>query len=53
MSNNAFSARTQTARLLLRTVRSIAIFLKEEARRGTLMTNLKGFSAKDIVEDMS
>jgi crotonobetaine/carnitine-CoA ligase len=34
-------------------VRSIAIFLKEELRRGTLMTNLKGFSAKDIVEDMS
>ncbi|KQC11172.1 MAG: AMP-dependent synthetase [Smithella sp. SDB] len=34
-------------------MRSIAIFLKEEARRGTLMTNLKGFSAKDIVEDMS
>jgi crotonobetaine/carnitine-CoA ligase len=34
-------------------VRSVAIFLKEEWQRGTLMTNLKGFSSKDIVEDMS
>lgn len=53
MSNSSLTTRIQTARFLLRTVRSIAIFLKEELRRGTLMTNLKGFSAKDIVEDMS
>jgi len=53
MSNSNFTTRIQTARLLLRTVRSVAIFLKEEWQRGTLMTNLKGFSSKDIVEDMS
>ena len=53
MSNSNFTTRIQTARLLLRAVRSIAIFFKEEWRRGTLMTNLKGLSSQDIVEDMS
>ena len=51
MSNSNFTTRIQTARFLLRAMRSIAIFFKEEWRRGTLMTNLKGLSSKDIEEE--
>ena len=53
MSKSSLTTKIQTAKLALRTVRSIAILLKEEWRRGTLMTNLKGFSEQDIVQDMS
>ena len=53
MSKSSLTTKIQTAKLALRAVRSIAILLKEEWRRGTLMTNLKGLSSQDIVQDMS
>ena len=53
MRKTSWANKIQMARLVFRIARSIAIFLKEEWRRGTLMTNLKGLSSQDIVEDMS
>ncbi|MCX5849811.1 MAG: AMP-binding protein [Deltaproteobacteria bacterium] len=53
MSEASLKNKIQMAKLVFRVARSIAIFLKEEWRRGTLMTNLKGLSSQDIVEDMS
>jgi crotonobetaine/carnitine-CoA ligase len=53
MSESSSTHKIQMAKLILRVARSIAIFLKEELRRGTLIKNLKGLSSQDIVEDMS
>jgi len=53
MNQTTFTARLQTAKLGFRAARSIAILLSEEWRRGTLLTNLKGLSERDLAEDMS
>jgi carnitine-CoA ligase len=53
MSETSLTARVQTAKLALKAVRSIALLLGEEWRRGTLMKNLKGLSDRDLAQDMS
>jgi len=53
MSKATMTAKIQTAKLALRAVRSIVLLLREEWRRGTLMTNLKGLSERDLAQDMS
>ena len=53
MSETRLKTRLQTARLGLRAVQSIGAFLADEWRRGTLLTNLKGLTSRDIIEDMS
>jgi len=53
MTETSLTIRIQTAKLGIRIVRSIGAFLADEWRRGTLLTNLKGLSSRDIVQDMS
>jgi len=53
MSESNVTARIQTAKLAFRAVRSIGLLLSEEWRRGTLLTNLKGLSERDLAQDMS
>jgi carnitine-CoA ligase len=53
MTRNSLTARIHTAKLGFSVVRSIGAFLVDEWRRGTLLTNLKGLSSRDIVQDMS
>jgi hypothetical protein len=53
MSRTLLANGLKTAGLCLRAAGSIGAFLADEWRRGTLLTNLKGLSARDIAEDMS
>ncbi len=53
MTENKLKAGIHTAKLGFSIVRSIGAFLVDEWRRGTLLTNLKGLSSRDIREDMS
>ena len=53
MNQTRLTPKIQTARLAWRAARSIGLLLSEEWRRGTLMTNLKGLSERDLAQDMS
>jgi crotonobetaine/carnitine-CoA ligase len=53
MTEKSLTARIHTAKLGFSVVRSIGAFLVDEWRRGTLLTNLKGLSSRDIIQDMS
>ena len=53
MNQTRLTLKIQTAWLALRAARSIGLLLSEEWRRGSLLTNLKGLSERDLAQDMS
>ena len=53
MNQTRLTLKIQTAWLASRAARSIGLLLSEEWRRGSLLTNLKGLSERDLAQDMS